>query len=105
MKLLRHLRSPAMIVALLGLVLALAGTGAAANGGNLVLGQTNNASSLTALVAPVGGGAALKLANTNAAAGSAALQLNVASGHAPLTVNSDAGVATNLNADKLDGLN
>ncbi len=35
--------------------------------------------------------------------GGSALQLQVNSGQAPLKVNSAAGKATNLNADKLDG--
>jgi hypothetical protein len=39
--------SPAMIVALLSLFVALGGVGVAATGGNFILGQSNSASSTT----------------------------------------------------------
>jgi hypothetical protein len=45
-------------------------------------------------------GAVMKLTNDQ---GGSALDLVVNSGQAPLTVNSDAGTATNLSADNLDG--
>jgi hypothetical protein len=96
-----HKPSPALIVALLSLFVALGGVGVAATGGNFILGQSNTATSTSSLSASVGGAKALQLSNTNTAAGSTALGLNVAPGHAPLSVNSGAKV-TNLNADQLD---
>jgi hypothetical protein len=95
--------SPAMIVAVLALFVALGGVGVAATGGNFILGQSNTADKTTALAAPLAGGKALQVSNTNTASGSTALGLSVASGHAPLTVNSSTKVA-NLNADQLDNL-
>ena len=94
--------SPALLVAVLALFVALGGVGVAATGGNFILGQSNSAANTTALAAPVAGGKALQLSNTNATSGSTALGLTVASGHAPLTVSSAVKVA-NLNADQLDG--
>jgi hypothetical protein len=94
--------SPAMIVALLSLFVALGGAGVAATGGNFILGKTNSATSTTSVSAPLGG-KALQVSNTSASAGASALGLNVASGHAPFTVNSGVKV-TNLNADALDGI-
>jgi hypothetical protein len=94
--------APAMIVALLSLFVALGGVGVAATGGNFILGQSNSADKATLLSAPVVGGKALQLTNSEATNGaSTALGLTVASGHAPFTVNSKAKVA-NLNADLLD---
>jgi hypothetical protein len=98
--------SPATAIALLALFVALGGVGIAANGQSLILGQSNSATSNTSLSAPVPGGKALQLTNNDSTAGaSSALGLTVAAGHAPLTVNSTAGKASNLNADKLDGFN
>jgi len=92
-----------MVVALLALFVALAGTTWAATGGNFVLGQPNTAKTPSSLSAPVAGSKALQLTNTDTtAAGSTALGLSVAGGHPPLVVNSSAKVA-NLNADWLDG--
>ena len=106
---LTHLRSrlgrpsPAMVVALIALFVALGGTTYAATGGNFILGQSNTAGNTTSLAAPLAGKKALQLTNTNTGAGATALGLNVASGHTPFTVNSGTKVA-NLNADKLDSL-
>ena len=95
--------SPSMIVALVALFVALSGVGVAATGGNFILGHPNTASKSTLLSAPVVGGKALQVTNTNTSnAASTALGLNVAAGHAPFTVNSGVKVA-NLNADMLDG--
>jgi hypothetical protein len=55
--------SPAMLVALAALFVALGGVGIAANGGNLILGQSNSATSQTSLSAPVAGGKSLQLTN------------------------------------------
>jgi hypothetical protein len=79
--------------------IAIGGTTYAATGGNFILGQTNTASSTTALSAGTTGPA---LKATNTSTGTAA-SFNVASGHPPFSVNSGTKV-TNLNADKLDGL-
>jgi hypothetical protein len=93
--------SPAMIVALLSLFVALGGAGMAATGGNLILGQSNSASTPTSLNAPVAGGRTLTLTNLNTAVGSSALKLNVASNHAPFQVSSATKVPS-LNSDLLD---
>jgi hypothetical protein len=93
--------SPATIVALAALFIALGGVGVAATGGNFILGHSNSAANTSALAATVAGGKALEVSNTNTTSGSAALGLNVAPGHAPFTVNTGAKVA-NLNADLLD---
>jgi hypothetical protein len=98
-----HRPSPAMVVALVALFVALGGTTYAATGGNFILGNPNSASSTTSLSAPISGKKALQLTNTSTGAGATALGLNVASGHPPFTVNSGTKVA-NLNADKLDGV-
>jgi hypothetical protein len=95
----------ANVVSLIALFVALGGTTYAATGGNFILGQPNSASSTTSLTrtgANTGNG--LQVTNASTGAGATALDLNVASGHAPFTVNSDTRV-TNLNADKLDGIN
>jgi hypothetical protein len=94
--------SPAMIIALLSLFVALGGAGMAATGGNFILGKPNSATSTTSLSAAIGG-KALQLSNTSTTAGASALGLNVASGHPPFAVNSGVEVA-NLNADALDGI-
>jgi len=95
--------SPAMIVALAALFVALSGVGVAASGGNFILGQSNSATTNTALSAPVAGGKALQLTNTDTSnAASTALGLTVAANHAPFTVNTGIKVA-NLNSDRLDG--
>jgi hypothetical protein len=95
--------SPAMLVALVALFLALGGPGYAATGGNFVLGVLNTATSSTSLSASGTTPKALAVTNTSSAAGSTALALTVPSGHQPLTVNRSTKVA-NLNADWLDGI-
>jgi hypothetical protein len=57
--------SPAMIVALAALFVALSGVGVAATGGNFILGQPNSATTNTSLSAPVAGGKALQLTNND----------------------------------------
>jgi hypothetical protein len=96
--------SHATVVAYLALFVALGGTTYAATGGNFILGQPNSASSTTSLTRTGANTAkGLQVTNTSTGAGATALGLNVASGHAPFTVNSGTKV-TNLNADKLDGI-
>jgi hypothetical protein len=97
-KLRSHLTYANVMVTLLAFIV-LGGTTLAATGGNFILGQPNSASSTTALSAGTTG-PAFRVTNTSTGTGGS---FNVASGHAPFTVNSGTKV-TNLNADKLDGL-
>jgi hypothetical protein len=102
----RHLLkrpSPAMIVACLSLFVALSGVTYAATGGNFLLGRPNSATSQTALSAPIAN-KALQVTNTSTAAGASGIGITVGTNKAPLAVNATAGKATNLNSDKLDGL-
>jgi hypothetical protein len=95
--------SPATVIALVALFVALGGVGIAADGQNLILGKPDNsATHKTGLSTPVND-KALQLTNTNTGTSATALGLTVASGHAPFTVSSQTRVA-NLNADKLDGI-
>jgi hypothetical protein len=96
-----HLTYANVMVTILAFIV-LGGMSYAASGDNFILGQPNSASSKTSLSAPIAD-KALQLTNTDTAAGATALGLNVANGHAPFTVSSGARV-TNLNADKLDGI-
>jgi hypothetical protein len=66
------------------------------------LGQINTSNAISTLVGAVSG-SNLKIENTGTGANATALELKVAQGNAPLAVNADAGKATNLNADKVDG--
>lgn len=79
-----------------------AGTTVAAS--YLVLGTSNSASTSTSLSSSVNG-SVLKLTNTNSSGGTSArgLSITVPAGRAPIVVNSSAGKATYLNADRLDG--
>jgi hypothetical protein len=101
--------SPSMAIALAALFIALSGTTYAATGGNFILGQANSAGNQTSLSASVnsatpGGGKALQVSNPNTGAGAAGLGITVGANKPPLVVNANAGKATNLNADKLDGI-
>ena len=100
-RLLSHLTYANVMVTIVAFIV-LGGMSYAATGGNFILGKSNSASSKTSLSAPISD-KAVQLTNTNTGAGATALGLNVASGHPPLTVNSRTKV-TNLNADKLDGI-
>jgi hypothetical protein len=73
---------------------------AAVPGAPLRLGQSNTINAVTSL-AGRSGAALLRLDNDGAGP---ALALQVEPGNPPLTVNAGAGKATNLNADRLDGL-
>ncbi len=94
--------SPSLVISLVSLFVALAGTGYAATGGTFILGRSNTATTPSSLSAPIDG-KALQLTNTSTGGSASALGLNVAPGHAPFTVNSATRVG-NLNADRLDGL-
>lgn len=76
-------------IAYLALFMAMSGTAVAATGGTFVLGRGNAASTPTSL--------------TNSGAGPV-LSLSTRTGQPPLAVSAAAGKATNLSADKLDGL-
>lgn len=92
--------SPALVISLIALFVALGGTTYAATGGNFVLGQANTATTQSSLSASIAG-KVLQLTNTSTGTGATALGLNVPKGETPFTVNSGTKVA-NLNADKLD---
>lgn len=77
------------VIAYLALFMAMSGTAAAATGGTFILGRGNAASTQTSL--------------TNSGS-SPVLALSTRTGQVPLAVSAGAGKATNLNADKLDGL-
>jgi len=66
------------------------------------LGQVNTSNAISTLVGAVSG-SNLKIENTGTGTNATALELKVQQGNAPLAVNADAGKATNLNADKVDG--
>jgi hypothetical protein len=76
---------------------AIAGTGV---GGVFNLGKTNKVNAGSTLKGSTSG-KTLQLTNTGTGTG---LGVTVGAGKAPITVNAGAGKATNLNADKLDGL-
>src|SRR4026207_1510432 len=79
--------SPAIVISLLALFIALGGAGYSATGGNFILGRANSASSQTTLVAPFNG-SSLVISNSATFVNATALRLSVATGRAPLTVNS-----------------
>ena len=86
-----------------GVALLSSSTAAAAS--YLVLATTNTAGATTTLQSGVNA-ATLQIKNTNSAGGTSAKGINIVvpSGRPPIVVNSSAGKATNLNADKLDGI-
>lgn len=90
------------VAVILALVLGVGTTAVAATGGNFLLGKANSARTVSKLTSGMDG-PTLQLINKGAATAATALNLTVAPGHAPLTVNAEAGTATNLSADKLDG--
>ena len=90
------------LAVILALVLGVATTAMGAAPGTFKLGQINTSNAISTLVGAVGG-PNLKVQNTGTGSSATALELQVAQGKPPLTVNSDAGKATNLDADELDG--
>jgi len=100
MKLFKHSPSPALVIAVLALFVALAGTGVAATGGNFILGQSNSAGNTTALSSGVTTGPTLALENTG---GKPAAKFTTNSGVPPFVVVRPVKVA-NLSSDLLDGL-
>lgn len=88
----------------LALVLGVATAAFGANGGKLILGQTNVATLITRLAGTQGvNGAMFEVQNNNSGTDDTALSLKVQAGEPPMTVNSSTRV-TDLNADKLDSL-
>jgi hypothetical protein len=85
-------------------VVALTSSGTAAAVSYVILGGTNQAATTTTLKSAVNG-PVLQLTNTNSSGGTNArgLTITVPAGRAPMTVSSSTKV-TNLNADKLDGV-
>ena len=77
---------------------------AAVPGDPFKLGRTNTINNaFTRLLGSNAGDAMLKVDNDSSAAGSRALDLRVEPGKEPTNVNADAGKATNLDADEVDG--
>jgi hypothetical protein len=100
----RFVRRNRSVVAV-ALLAAIASSGTTAAATALFLATTNTASTTTTLKSGVNGGV-FQVTNTNSTGGTSAkgIGITVPAGRAPITVNSTAGKATNLNADKLDGL-
>ncbi|CAA9481032.1 MAG: hypothetical protein AVDCRST_MAG12-1506 [uncultured Rubrobacteraceae bacterium] len=86
----------------LALVFGVATTAIGATGGKFILGKANSATTVSKLTASIAG-PALTLVNNSTNAAATALNISVAPGQAPIKVNEEAGTATNLSADKLDG--
>jgi hypothetical protein len=100
MKRIEHRLSPATVIALIALFVALGGVGVAATGGNFILGQSNTAGATTALKSGVTTGPTLDLANIG---GRAAARFTSDSNVQPFTVSNSTKIG-NLNADRLDGI-
>ncbi len=85
------------------LIVVFGATPASAHGGYkglLHLGHSKAVAKVTTLVGQVATGSSLVVSNPS---GGSALGLQVNAGRAPMTVNAEAGKATNLDADKVDG--
>jgi hypothetical protein len=98
------------LAVILAMVVGLASTALAANGANFIIGNgladtVKNIATLPTKLTMNGTatGPALQLTQKSTSTGAQGLGVTVPSGKVPITVNSTAGKATNLNADKLDG--
>jgi hypothetical protein len=93
------------VTILVAVLVSLVSSGTAAAVSYVVLGGVNSTAKTTTIKSSING-AALQLTNTNAVGGTSAtgLKITVPAGRAPITVDATAGKATNLNADKLDGI-
>jgi hypothetical protein len=98
------------LAVILALVVGLASTALAANGANFIIGNgladtaRNIATKLTKLTMQgTNSGPALQVNQQSTNTGASGVGVTVPSGKAPIKVNSTAGKATNLSADKLDG--
>jgi hypothetical protein len=101
-------RATVLVVGIATMVAALLGAASmafAGNGDPWILGQLNSATAITRLAGSGGvDGPMLVVTNNDSGSDDTALDLNVQSGEPPMTVNSQTKV-TNLNADRLDGMN
>ena len=97
------IRNARTIAVAIGVALVSSSTAAAAS--YLALSSSNTATRTTTLRSSTNA-AVLQVSNTNSSGGTSAkgIVITVPSGRAPLSVNPGAGKATNLNADKLDGI-
>ncbi|MFN2470890.1 MAG: hypothetical protein ABR583_07835 [Gaiellaceae bacterium] len=102
----RRRPSPALVISIIALFVALGGAGVAANGQALILGQSgataNTATLKTGLTANIND-RSLQVTNTNTGLAAAPLDLVAGTGRPPFTTNSGVKV-TNLNVDALDGI-
>jgi len=96
-----HRPSPALVISLVALFVALGGTTYAATGGAFILGKANTATAQTGLTAK-NAGRAFSITQQSTGTGATALGLSVPVGKPPMIVNSGTKVAK-LNADRLDG--
>src|SRR5215217_1489326 len=99
------------LAVILAMVVGLASTALAANGANFIIGNgladtLKNIATLPTKLTMQGtnSGPALQLTQQSTNTGASGVGVTVPSGKAPIKVNATAGKATNLNADKLDGL-
>jgi|SRR5215217_4270181 len=98
------------LAVILAMVVGVASAAFGANGNNFIIGNgindtTKNIASLTSRLTMNGTASAPGLQVTQQSTGTTAsgVGITVPTGKAPIKVNSGAGKATNLNADKLDG--
>jgi len=98
------------LAVILAMVVGLASTALAANGANFIIGNgladtLKNIATLPTKLTMQGtnSGPTLQLTQQSTNTGASGIGVTVPSGKAPIKVNSTAGKATNLNADKLDG--
>jgi hypothetical protein len=99
------------LAVVLALVVGVTSSAFAANGANLIIGNgladtVKNIATLPTKLTMKGteGGPALQVTQQSTNTGASGVGITVPTGKAPLAVNSAAGKATNLNADKLDGM-
>jgi hypothetical protein len=99
-------RKVTISVVMVALTLGVVSSAFAANGGNFILGMLSNSATAVTRLTMTGtaNGSVLQLIQQSTGTGASGLGITVPAGKAPITVNSTAGKATNLNADKLDSL-
>ena len=98
------------LAVILAMVVGVASAAFGANGNNFIIGNgindtTKNIASLTSRLTMNGTASApgLQVTQQSTGTGASGVGITVPTGKAPIKVNSAAGKATNLNADKLDG--
>jgi hypothetical protein len=99
-------RKVTISVVMVALTLGVVSSAFAANGGNFILGVLSNSATAVTRLTMTGtvNGSVLQLIQQSTGTGASGLGITVPAGKAPITVNSTAGKATNLNADKIDSL-